>query len=153
MSVFTPSLASVASSGCSWFCLMKSGYFARWSVNTSGAVPETKAFGNNITNAFVSGTAPDVFTDHLAKYPDFIKQNQLQPLDATLAKDGVKTDIYQKGLADLWVGPDGARYGLPKDFDTTALFYNKQLIQAAGVSAAQLQDLTWNPSDGGSYET
>src|SRR5674476_829019 len=64
----------------------------------------------------------------------------------------VKTAIYQKGLADLWVGPDGARYGLPKDFDTTALFYNKQLIQAAGVSAAQLQDLTWNPSDGGSYE-
>jgi len=109
-------------------------------------------YWNNITNAFVSGTAPDVFTDHLAKYPDFIKQNQLQPLDATLAKDGVKTDIYQKGLADLWVGPDGARYGLPKDFDTTALFYNKQLIQAAGVSAAQLQDLTWNPSDGGSYE-
>lgn len=109
-------------------------------------------YWTNITNGFVAGTAPDVFTDHLSKYPEFVSQNQLVPLDATLAKDGVKTDVYQKGLADLWVGQDGKRYGLPKDFDTVSIFYNKKLIADAGVKESDLQTLNWNPSDGGTYE-
>ena len=79
-------------------------------------------------------------------------QGQLVALDETLKADGVKTDIYQKGLADLWVGQDGKRYGLPKDFDTVAIFYNKKLIKDAGVADADLAKLTWNPTDGGSYE-
>ena len=49
------------------------------------------------------------------------------PLDPTLTKDGFNTNQYQPGLADLWKGQDGKRYGLPKDFDTIALFYNKKL--------------------------
>jgi multiple sugar transport system substrate-binding protein len=109
-------------------------------------------YWTNITNGFVAGTAPDVFTDHLSKYPEFVSQGQLVALDDALAKDGVKTDIYQKGLADLWVGQDGKRYGLPKDFDTVSIFYNKQLIADAGMKDADLQGLTWNPTDGGTYE-
>jgi len=79
-------------------------------------------YWGKITNGFVAGDAPDVFTDHLSKYGEFVSQDQLVPLDATLAKDGFNTDQYQPGLADLWVGQDGKRYGLPKDFDTTAIF-------------------------------
>ena len=109
-------------------------------------------YWSGVTNGFVAGTAPDVFTNHLSKYPEFVTQGQLVPLDDTLAKDGVKTDIYQKGLADLWVGQDGKRYGLPKDFDTVAVFYNKKLISGAGMSEADLANLTWNPTDGGTYE-
>ncbi|MGC3994628.1 MAG: sugar ABC transporter substrate-binding protein [Propionicimonas sp.] len=109
-------------------------------------------YWTNITNGFVAGTAPDVFTNHLSKYPEFVTQGQLVPLDATLAKDGVATDTYQKGLADLWVGQDGQRYGLPKDFDTVAIFYNKKLISDAGVSDSDLASMTWNPTDGGTYE-
>ncbi len=105
-----------------------------------------------MTNGFVAGTAPDVFTNHLSKYPEFVTQGQLVSLDDQLAADGVKTDIYQKGLADLWVGQDGKRYGLPKDFDTVAIFYNKKLIKDAGVNEADLANLTWNPTDGGTYE-
>ena len=59
---------------------------------------------------------------------------------------------YQEGLADLWVGQDGERYGLPKDFDTVAIFYNKALIADAGVDEAELAALEWNPEDGGTYE-
>ena len=50
------------------------------------------------------------------------------------------------------MGQDGKRYGLPKDFDTVAVFYNKKLIADAGVKEADLQNLTWNPDDGGTYE-
>ena len=60
-------------------------------------------------------------------------------------KDGFNVNQYQEGLADLWMGQDGKRYGLPKDFDTVAIFYNKKLIDDAGVKEADLQNLTWNP--------
>src|SRR4029453_5803501 len=53
---------------------------------------------------------------------------------------------------ELWVGQDGKRYGLPKDWDTVGLFYNKAMTDAAGISAEQMANLDWNPKDGGSYE-
>ena len=109
-------------------------------------------YWGKVSNGFVSGTAPDVFTDHLSKYPEFVTQDQLLPLDDILKKDNVKTDIYEPGLADLWVGQDGKRYGLPKDWDTISLFYNKSLTKAAGITDAQLKTLAWNPTDGGTYE-
>lgn len=109
-------------------------------------------YWTGVTNGFVAGTAPDVFTNHLSKYPEFVSQGQLVPLDATLEADGFDVSNYQEGLADLWVGQDGQRYGLPKDFDTVAIFYNKALIEAAGVDEAELASLDWNPEDGGSYE-
>lgn len=109
-------------------------------------------YWSGITNGFVAGTAPDVFTNHLSRYPEFVTQGQLMALDATLEADGVDVDGYQEGLADLWVGQDGERYGLPKDFDTVAIFYNKALIEEAGVDEADLAALDWNPEDGGTYE-
>jgi len=109
-------------------------------------------YWTKLTTGFVAGTAPDVFTNHLSKYPEFVAQGQLLSLDATLTKDGVNTSNFQAGLSDLWVGQDGKRYGLPKDFDTVAIFYNKALTKAAGVADSDLANLTWNPTDGGTYE-
>jgi multiple sugar transport system substrate-binding protein len=109
-------------------------------------------YWSKLTNGFIAGDAPDVFTDHLSKYPEFVSQQQLVALDETLTKDGFNVDQYQPGLADLWKGQDGKRYGLPKDFDTVAIFYNKKLVSDAGVKEADLQNLTWNPTDGGTYE-
>ena len=119
-------------------------------------------YWGKLTNGFVAGDAPDVFTDHLSKYPEFVSQEQLVPLDDTLTKDGFNANQYQEGLADLWKGPDGKRYGLPKDFDTVAIFYNKKLVADAGIKEADLQNLPvesqrWRhvreddrPPDGGS---
>ncbi|WP_033440442.1 ABC transporter substrate-binding protein [Saccharothrix sp. NRRL B-16314] len=125
------------------------------------ANPDTKVkieqFGwadywNKITTGLVAGTAPDVFTNHLNYYPTYASKNQLVPLDEFVQRDAVPTDVYAEGLADLWVAQDGKRYGLPKDFDTVALFYNKKMLADAGVAEADLAKLTWNPQDGGSYE-
>ncbi|MGW9414772.1 ABC transporter substrate-binding protein [Arthrobacter cupressi] len=109
-------------------------------------------YWGKITNGMASGTAPDVFTNHLAKYPDFIKTKQLVALDDAVANDKVDLGQYNEGLADLWVGQDGKRYGLPKDWDTIALFYNKKMAADAGLTAEQMGSLSWNPQDGGTYE-
>ena len=49
--------------------------------------------------------------------------DQLVDVQPWVERDSVPTDIYYPGLADLWV-KDGARYGLPKDWDTVAVIYN-----------------------------
>ena len=109
-------------------------------------------YWTKITTGFVSGTAPDVFTDHLQKYPEFAKQGQLVPLDDLIKQDNVDMTQYAKGLADVWKGNDGKQYGLPKDFDTIGIFYNKDMAAAAGVTQEQLDTMEWNPQDGGTYE-
>ena len=66
-------------------------------------------YWTGITTGFVSGDAPDVFTDHLAKYPEFVSLEQLVDIQPLVDRDSVATDIYYPGLADLWA-KDGKRY-------------------------------------------
>ena len=105
-----------------------------------------------ITNGFTSGTGPDVFTDHLSKYPEFVNKQQILSINSALAADKYNTDIYQPGLLSLWTAPDGKIYGLPKDFDTIALFYNESMAATAGYTPASLAKLSWNATDGGTFE-
>lgn len=109
-------------------------------------------YWSTLTNGFIAGDAPDIFTNHVTKYPEFLKNDQLLPLDEALEDNPVDLSIYTDGLADLWVGEDGKRYGLPKDWDTVAVFYNKAMTTDAGISEDQMNTLDWNPDDGGSYE-
>jgi len=103
-----------------------------------------------LSTGFVSGTAPDVFTDHLAHYPEFVENNLLVDIAPLIKRDNVPTDIYLGGLYQLW-GKNGKQYGLPKDWDTIALIYNKAMLEKAGVDPKELNDLTWNPKDGGTF--
>ncbi|WP_262697825.1 MULTISPECIES: ABC transporter substrate-binding protein [Streptomyces] len=106
------------------------------------------AYWTKLTASFIAGTQPDVFTDHIQKFGQFSDLKVLQPLDDL----GIEKSDYQPGLADNWIGEDGHRYGAPKDWDTVALFYNKKMAKAAGISAGKLNALSWNPEDGGTFE-
>ncbi|HEX7194643.1 MAG TPA: sugar ABC transporter substrate-binding protein [Chthoniobacterales bacterium] len=107
-------------------------------------------YWTTLSTGFVSGTAPDVFTDHLARYPEFVANDLLVDIGPLIKKDQVPTDVYLGGLYDLW-GKGGKQYGLPKDWDTIALIYNKAMLEKAGVDPKELNDLTWNPKDGGTF--
>jgi multiple sugar transport system substrate-binding protein len=108
-------------------------------------------YWTGITTGFVSGTTPDVFTNHLAKYPEMVALEQIMDIQPLVERDGVPTDIYYPGLADLWTR-DGGRYGLPKDWDTVAVVYNADMLEAAGIDPAIMDEWTWNPDDGGTFE-
>jgi multiple sugar transport system substrate-binding protein len=109
-------------------------------------------YWNMIVTGLVSGEAPDVFTNHLSRYPEFAANGQLIPINDWVERDGVDLDQYFAGLADLWVDPNGDRYGLPKDWDTIALFYNANHLEDAGLTPEDLASLEWNPDDGGTFE-
>lgn len=105
-------------------------------------------YWTKLTASFIAGTEPDVFTDHIQKFGQFADLKVLEPLDDL----GIDDAAYQPGLAANWTGRDGRRYGAPKDWDTVALFYNRKLAKAAGLTPGQLNDLSWNPQDGGTFE-
>ena len=104
-----------------------------------------------ITTGFVTGDTPDVFTNHLARYPEFLALEQIVDIQPLVERDGVDVDVYIPGLAELWTR-DGGRYGLPKDWDTVAVVYNADMLEAAGVDPSELNELTWNPEDGGTFQ-
>jgi multiple sugar transport system substrate-binding protein len=103
-----------------------------------------------LSTGFVSGTAPDVFTDHLSRYPEFVQNDLLVDIGPMIKKDNVPTDVYLGGLYQLW-GKSGKQYGLPKDWDTIGIVYSKAMLDKAGVDPKELNDLTWNPKDGGTF--
>ncbi|MBG6238467.1 multiple sugar transport system substrate-binding protein [Mycetocola sp. CAN_C7] len=109
-------------------------------------------YWQKLTASLVAGAGPDVFADHLTKYPEFVSRGVLLPLDELEATSNFDGAGFQEGLADLWVGQDGLQYGMPKDFDTVALFYDNDMLADAGLTSADLENLQWNPEDGGTFE-
>jgi len=105
-----------------------------------------------LPRGFIGDTAPDVITDHLAKYPQFAQSEVIMPLNRFAERDGVRANIYQPGLAQLWQTPSGQRFGFPKDWDTVAIISNGGMLQKAGLSKQQLDNASWNPKDGGTFE-
>ena len=110
-------------------------------------------YWGKLTNGFVAGDAPDVFTDHLAKYPEFVSQEQLVPLDDTLTKDGFNANQYQEGPSGSVEGPgrqalrptEGLRHRRRSSI-------TRSWSADAGIKEADLQNIQWNPNDGGTYE-
>jgi len=112
---------------------------------------ENKNWGDywsGLARGFIADTAPDVFTDHLSKYPQFAQSEVIEPVSTR----GVDMNQYLPGLARLWRSPDGKQYGYPKDWDTVALIVNEDMLAKAGISKQQLDSATWNPSDGGTFQ-
>jgi multiple sugar transport system substrate-binding protein len=112
---------------------------------------ENKNWGDywsGLARGFIAETAPDVFTDHLGKYPQFAQSQVIEPVSTR----GVDMSQYLPGLAQLWKSPSGKQYGFPKDWDTVALIVNEDMLKKAGISKQQLDSATWNPKDGGTFQ-
>ncbi|MBG6237730.1 multiple sugar transport system substrate-binding protein [Mycetocola sp. CAN_C7] len=107
-------------------------------------------YWQNLSTQITAGTAPDVFTNQISYYLQFVQNNQLLDLTENVEASDIDFADYKEGLAERWV-TDGKRYGLPKDWDTVALLYNVEAATEAGYTAEQLSTLTWNPEDGGTF--
>jgi multiple sugar transport system substrate-binding protein len=109
-------------------------------------------YWSKLTAGFIADTAPDVFVNHVTKYPQFVDLKVLRPLDELGPTKSIKASEFQPGLAAIWKGKDGLQYGSPKDWDTVGLFYDKAAVRRAGISERQMNTLNWNPKDGGTFE-
>lgn len=88
-----------------------------------------------LETAITGKNAPDVFWVNIPRAPDYINNGVLMPVDDVKFDKDKIPEQYLKAYSS-----DGKLYGVPKDFDTNALFYNKTMFDEAGVS---YPDDTW----------
>lgn len=103
--------------------------------------PITGDYRQAMLTAIASGTEPDVFYVDIAYFREFAQSGVLLPLDDLMTSTGTTKDMFIPSLMDAF-SFDGKVYGIPKDFNTLGLFYNKDLFDAAGV-AYPTDSWTW----------
>jgi multiple sugar transport system substrate-binding protein len=94
-----------------------------------------------LQTAATGGQAPDVFWMNGPNFQLYASNGQLMSLDGL----NVDKADYPSSMVSLYTY-DGTLYGMPKDFDTVGLWYNKALFKAAGV-AVPTADWTWADFD------
>jgi multiple sugar transport system substrate-binding protein len=92
--------------------------------------------------AVSGGATADLFWMNGPNFQLYAGNDVIAPLTDWIAADGVDTGVYPEGLLDLYT-LDGDLYTLPRDFDTIAVWYNKELFDEAGVSYPE-EDWTWD---------
>ena len=85
-----------------------------------------------IKTRLIGEAAPDVFYLDVSEAPFLISQDVLEPLDSYIPADFDLADFEPSLLNPFKY--QGQIYGLPKDYSTLALFYNKQAFAAAGLT-------------------
>ncbi len=88
-----------------------------------------------------AGTEADVFYADIFWIDSLMKTGKLLALDDLMAKTGTKKEDFVSSLINAF-SYNGKVYGIPKDFNTLGLVYNKDLFKAAGV-AEPTNDWTW----------
>ncbi len=91
----------------------------------------------------IGETAADVFYLDAFTAPEIMIPGVLEPLNGYISKEFNLADFNLKFLKAFQ--RNGKIFGLPKDFSTLALFYNKKAFKAAGLSQPPKTSLTANP--------
>ncbi|RGD36130.1 sugar ABC transporter substrate-binding protein [Sellimonas intestinalis] len=79
------------------------------------------------------GSAPDIITMNVLHVEEYADAGILLDLtDAEKESDLKVNENFPAPLVDGYT-VDGKLYGIPKDFDTNAVFYNKEIFDKAGV--------------------
>ena len=99
-------------------------------------------YWDKLQTAVAGGEAYDVFWMNGPNFPVYASKGVLMDLQDRVAADNLDTSVYPQALVDLYTY-DGDVYGLPKDFDTIAVYYNKDMFDAAGMDYPSA-DWTWD---------
>ena len=89
-------------------------------------------YWTQLQTAVAGGETFDVFWINSASLPVYASSNALLPIDSMIGEGGIDTSMFPAPLIEMY-SYEGAQYGIPRDFDTIALFYNKDIFDAAGV--------------------
>lgn len=88
-----------------------------------------------------SDTLPDVFWMNAPNFQLYASNDMLEPATPLVDQGLADPANYPAALNELYTH-DGVQYGMPKDYDTIGVFYNKALFDKAGVEYPS-DDWTW----------
>jgi multiple sugar transport system substrate-binding protein len=100
-------------------------------------------YWTKLQTAVAGGEAFDVFWINSASLPVYASAGALLPITSITGAGGIDPSLFPAPLVEMYQY-QGVQYGLPRDFDTIALFFNKDLFDAAGE---KYPDDTWTWDD------
>lgn len=90
-----------------------------------------ESYKKDLLNALAAGTGPDIFMIHNSWLPDF--QDKVVPMpEYMITEQEFRTNFVDVVADDMIV--DGQMYGVPLSVDSLALYYNKDIFNAAGIT-------------------
>ena len=107
-------------------------------VNTT--VADWDAYWDKLQTGLAGGAAPDVFAMDGPLGPDYQGRDVLLDLTPYIQGEGYDLGQLDDNAVKDFTTKDGVVFGLPRDLNVIALFYNKDMFDAAGIP---YPDDTW----------
>jgi len=108
------------------------------------------SYEQKITAEFITGGAPDLFWVNTPWLGTFIQDGILTNIAPLIKSSNINMAQYYPQLVALH-SRGSAIYGLPKDWDTIALYYNKAYFAKLHLTVPA--NLSWNTNGTGSFVT
>jgi multiple sugar transport system substrate-binding protein len=99
-------------------------------VNTT-IIPFSQYF-TKLQTSLPSDSGPDVFWLNQNNATDYYPKALVNEIQSYVARDKIDLSVFPPALIDMY-SYKGVLYGIPKDYDTLALFYNKAIFDAKRV--------------------
>jgi multiple sugar transport system substrate-binding protein len=116
-----------------WNQIVADFHTAKPNITVKVEVSDWDSYWTKLKTLLSAGTPPDVYTMDAPLYLDYQSRGVLLNLQPYLDKNpDMLADVYPQTL-QAYKTADGM-YGLPRDFQTIVLFYNKDMFDAAKVA-------------------
>jgi multiple sugar transport system substrate-binding protein len=113
-------------------------------ISVSVQVKDWSSYWTLLEAGASGGDMPDIFWMHSNNSQMYMKNGILLKLDDYInASDDIDINNYMPEITELYTW-EGSYYAIPKDYDTIALWYNKTMFDADGLS---YPDDTWTWDD------
>ncbi|MEP3294909.1 MAG: sugar ABC transporter substrate-binding protein [Pseudoruegeria sp.] len=101
-------------------------------INIAVEVSDWESYWEKLLVQVAGGDAPDLFAMDAPIYPDWQARGVLLDLTAYLEADSATIDGLYEGPLSSYQLEEGT-FGLPRDFQTIVMFYNKAMFDEAGI--------------------
>ena len=109
-------------------------------ITVDVTVSDWDAYWEKLLTGLAGGAAPDVFAMDGPIGNDYQRRDVLLDLTPLVAADGYDLSQLDANAVKQFTTTDGTIFGLPRDLNTVALYYNKDMFDAAGIP---YPDDTW----------
>lgn len=109
-------------------------------ITVDVTVADWDAYWDKLQTGLAGGAAPDVFAMDGPLGPDYQTRDVLLDLTPYIKAEGYDLGQLDDNAVKDFTTRDGLVFGLPRDLNVIALFYNKDMFDAAGIA---YPDDTW----------
>ena len=109
-------------------------------ITVKVTVSDWEPYWDKLQTSLAGGDAPDVFAMDGPLFPDYQTRDVLLDMKLFIARDGYDLGHLADQAVSDFTTPDG-QFGLPRDLNVVALYYNKKMFDTAGIP---YPDDTWD---------